>query len=72
MVDAVKGDVMYRLMDKLDTLQPQIELVGNVVVVTVVVLAIAYYALDNKKKRMTYKWSDVSKGNFGLEVRKNG
>ena len=71
-MDAVKGDVMYRLMDKLDTLQPQIELVGNLVIVGVIIALASYYLLVKSDNRLTSKWSEASKMSLLFEIRKNG
>lgn len=72
MVDALKGDEMYRLMDKLDTLQPQIELVGNLVIVGVIIALASYYLLVKSDNRLTSKWSEASKMSLLFEIRKNG
>lgn len=63
---------MYRLMDKLDTLQPQIELVGNLVIVGVIIALASYYLLVKSDNRLTSKWSEASKMSLLFEIRKNG
>lgn len=63
---------MYQLMDKLDTLQPQIELVGNLVIVGVIIALASYYLLVKSDNRLTSKWSEASKMSLLFEIRKNG
>lgn len=61
---------LYNLMDKLDTLQPQIETYGNAVVIAgLTLLGIFYFSTE---KSLTHSWSKASKLMFTEEIKKGG
>ena len=63
--------MIYQLMDWLDSRQPQIEHLGNVAIL-IMIVAIVLFWNWKPRKRLTAGWCRASKLMFGLEVRKNG
>ena len=62
---------IYELMDWLDSRQPQIEHLGNVSIV-IMIVAIVLLWTWKPRKRLTNGWCKASKLMFWEEIRKHG
>ena len=63
--------MIYTFLNWLDSIQPQIEIFGNItLLVGIFAIAIWWYVVN--RETYTHGWSLASKSTFGMEVRKNG